>query len=65
MSGSPVVTYSDGEHAGILAYECGITVERTERIGDAVSEKRIEMSGYIGSEVLQAVAGMMQKMVDA
>lgn len=43
--------------------ECTLTVERTETLGEATTERRAELNGYLSKEVLEAALDMMREVV--
>lgn len=60
----PVLNVSKAPNSPFYVMECTLTVERTETLGEATTERRAELNGYLSKEVLEAALGMMAKVVD-
>ena len=61
----PVINASKAPDSEFYVMECTLTVERTETLGDATTERRAELNGYLSKEVLESALDMMRKVVDA
>ena len=61
----PVLNTSKAPESEFYVMECTLTVERTETLGDATTERRAELNGYLSKEVLEAALDMMREVVSA
>lgn len=57
----PVLNESKAPETEYYVMECTLTVERTEILGNARTERRAELNGYLSAEVLQAALDMMRE----
>lgn len=44
--------------------ECTLTVERTETLGEATTERRMDFSGYLSKEVLESMLDVIREVVE-
>lgn len=61
----PVLDASKAPDSEFCVMECTLTVESTETLGGATTERRAELNGYLTKEVLESALGMMRKVVGA
>ena len=59
----PVLNASKAPEVEYYVMECTLTVERTETLGNATTERRSELNGYLSKEVLEAALDMMREVV--
>lgn len=59
----PVLDANKAPESTLYVMECTLTVERTETLGNAITERRAELQGYLSKEVLDAALGMMKEVV--
>ena len=59
----PVLNASKAPNSPLYVMECTLTVERLETIGDATTERRAELNGYLSKEVLEAALDIMREVV--
>lgn len=59
----PVLNASKAPDSEFYVMECTLTVERTETLGVATTESRVELNGCLNKEVLESALTMMQKVV--
>lgn len=64
---APPLSQNVGTEVEIKPYimECTLTVERTETLGEATTESRAELNGFLSAEVLESVLAIMRKVVGA
>lgn len=60
----PVLNASKAADSKFYVMECTLMVERTATLGDATTERRAELNGYLSKEVLDSALDMMKKLVD-
>ena len=63
-TGVPVLNASKAPEVEYYVMECTLTVERTERVGNARTERRSEFQGYMSKEVLESALDMMRGVVE-
>lgn len=63
-AGLPILNTIKAPETERYVMECTLTVERTETLGDATTERRAELNGYLSKEVLESALDIMQKVVD-
>lgn len=59
----PVLNASKETETDYYVMECTLTVERTEILGNARTERRSEFQGYISKEVLESALDIMRGVV--
>ena len=60
----PVLNASKAPEVEYYVMECALTVERTEILGNARTERRSEFQGYMSKEVLESALDIMRGMVE-
>lgn len=60
----PMLNANEVPDSKFYVMECTLTVERTETLGNATTERRAELNGYLSKEVLESALDMMRKVVD-
>ena len=60
----PALNASKAPESEFYVMECTLTIERTETLGNATTELRAELNGYLSKEVLESALDMMRKVVD-
>ena len=60
----PVLNASKAPESEFYVMECTLTVERTERVGNATTERRAELQGYLSKEVLESALDIMRGVVE-
>lgn len=63
---APPLSPNVGTGAEVKPYimECTLAVERTETLGEATTESRAELHGFLSAEVLESALDIMRKVVD-
>lgn len=59
----PVLNASKAPDTEFYVMECTLMVERTDTLGDATTERRAELNGYLSKEVLDSALDMMKKVI--
>ena len=59
----PALNASKAPDSELYVMECTLTVERTETLGNATTEWRAELQGYLSKEVLESALDMMRGVV--
>lgn len=60
----PVLNASKAPESEFYVMKCTLTVERTERVGNANTERRAELQGYLSKEVLESALDIMRGVVE-
>lgn len=60
----PLLNANKAPDSKFYIMECTLTVERTESLGEATTERRAELNGYLSKEVLESALDMMRKVVE-
>ena len=59
----PVLNASKAPNIELYVMECTLTVEHIETVGNAISERRSELQGFLSKEVLESALDMMREVV--
>ena len=59
----PVLNASKAPDVEFYVMECTLMVERTETLGEATTERRVDFSGYLSKEVLESALDVMREVV--
>lgn len=59
----PVLNANKASDSEFYVMECTLTVEHIETIGNATSERRSELQGFLSKEVLEMALDMMRQVV--
>lgn len=59
----PELNASKAPGSEFYVMECTLTVQHTEILGTARTDRKAELNGYVSKEVLESALAMMQKVV--
>lgn len=59
----PILNANKAPDIELYVMECTLTVEHIETIGNATSERRSELQGFLSKEVLESALDMMREVV--
>ena len=62
-TGIPVLKASKEAEESFYVMECTLTVERSERIGEYVDDRRVELRGYVNREILDVTCDLMREVL--
>lgn len=60
---TPVLNANKAPDSEFYVMECALTVEHIETVGNATSERRSELQGFLSKEVLESALDMMRQVI--